>query len=202
MRRGTSIAVSSAYRFRSSVPPRAALSSIRASVPQGRDDDGVVQAQPMSEYGLRNFTSLRSHRQGTSTSILAREFHATARRDNSLILGAFGVATAAYGGKLIADIVAKRGDEAAEGDAEEGDANSGEGADFGGMFSSLFSFKYYEGGFDDKMSRREAALILGIRESAGRDKVREAHRRVLMLNHPDTGGSTYLASKINEAKEL
>lgn len=39
------------------------------------------------------------------------------------------------------------------------------------------------------------------RESANPQRIKEAHRRILMLNHPDTGGSTYLASKINEVRK-
>jgi hypothetical protein len=62
--------------------------------------------------------------------------------------------------------------------------------------------KYYEGGFEDTMTRREAALILGVRESSSPLRVKDAHRRLLILNHPDTGGSTFLAGKLNEAKEL
>jgi len=62
--------------------------------------------------------------------------------------------------------------------------------------------KYYEGGFEAKMTRREAALILGVRESSTSKRIKEAHRKLLVLNHPDTGGSTYLTGKINEAKEL
>mmetsp|Transcript_3761 Transcript_3761/g.9859 ORF Transcript_3761/g.9859 Transcript_3761/m.9859 type:complete len:253 (+) Transcript_3761:133-891(+) len=62
--------------------------------------------------------------------------------------------------------------------------------------------KYYEGGFEETMTRREAALILGVRESSPPDRVKDAHRRLLILNHPDTGGSNYLAGKLNEAKEL
>ncbi|KAI4384427.1 hypothetical protein MLD38_002586 [Melastoma candidum] len=62
--------------------------------------------------------------------------------------------------------------------------------------------RFYEGGFQPKMTRREAALILGIRENAPADKVKEAHRKVMVANHPDAGGSHYLASKINEAKDV
>lgn len=62
--------------------------------------------------------------------------------------------------------------------------------------------KFYDGGFQPTMNKREAALILGIRENAPPDKVKEAHRRVMVANHPDAGGSHYLASKINEAKDV
>jgi DnaJ family protein C protein 19 len=62
--------------------------------------------------------------------------------------------------------------------------------------------KFYEGGFQPTMTRREAALILGLREGAPADKVKEAHRKVMVANHPDAGGSDYLASKVNEAKDV
>ncbi|URD78429.1 DnaJ domain [Musa troglodytarum] len=62
--------------------------------------------------------------------------------------------------------------------------------------------KFYEGGFQGIMTRREASLILGVRETAPPDKVKEAHRKVMVANHPDAGGSHYLASKINEAKDV
>ncbi|KAL0822952.1 hypothetical protein Bca101_046629 [Brassica carinata] len=69
--------------------------------------------------------------------------------------------------------------------------------------------RFYEGGFQASMTRREAALILGVRliparvgERVVAEKVKEAHRRVMVANHPDAGGSHYLASKINEAKDM
>lgn len=61
---------------------------------------------------------------------------------------------------------------------------------------------YYKGGFEETMNRREALLILGLREPATKNRVRDAHRRIMLLNHPDKGGSPYIASKINEAKVL
>lgn len=40
------------------------------------------------------------------------------------------------------------------------------------------------------------------RETAANQKIKEAYKRVVVANHPDAGGSHYLASKINEAKDL
>jgi DnaJ family protein C protein 19 len=73
---------------------------------------------------------------------------------------------------------------------------------FAKYFDMGVGSKYYEGGFEDKMTKREAALILGVRVSSTAKRIKEAHRKLLILNHPDTGGSTYLSGKLNEAKDL
>ena len=57
------------------------------------------------------------------------------------------------------------------------------------------------GGFEATMTRREAAQILGIRETSSKQQIKDAHRKIMMLNHPDRGGSPFIASKINEASE-
>ena len=50
--------------------------------------------------------------------------------------------------------------------------------------------------------QRPSVYVDGFRETANAEKVKEAHKRVMVANHPDAGGSHYLASKINEAKDI
>jgi hypothetical protein len=52
------------------------------------------------------------------------------------------------------------------------------------------------------MSRAEALKVLGLQEGAGDDEIRAAHRRLMVQNHPDKGGTDYIAAKINEAKDV
>ncbi|HVH73768.1 MAG TPA: DnaJ domain-containing protein [Stellaceae bacterium] len=53
-----------------------------------------------------------------------------------------------------------------------------------------------------EMSVEEAYQILGLAPGAGADLIREAHHRLMKKVHPDAGGSDYLATKINRARDV
>ncbi|WP_299440913.1 hypothetical protein [uncultured Rhodospira sp.] len=52
------------------------------------------------------------------------------------------------------------------------------------------------------MSRAEALQVLGLEEGASADDVRAAHRRLIVLVHPDRGGTPYLAARLNQARDV
>lgn len=148
-------------------------------------------------------------------------FHTTTPASSAILLGGLSVAGAALAARFALQRLDGGGGGSGAAAAPPPDAPPAEGAEGGsepaggaapeageakrgGSFfgADALAKRFYRGGFEEKMTRREAALVLGVRESATPERVRERHRKMLMANHPDKGGSTYIAEKVNEAKDF
>jgi DnaJ homolog subfamily C member 19 len=52
------------------------------------------------------------------------------------------------------------------------------------------------------MTRQEAYEVLGLKPGADEDAIHAAHRRLMRTAHPDAGGSDWLASRVNQARDV
>lgn len=72
--------------------------------------------------------------------------------------------------------------------------------------SSRTAFDRFPGGFETPMSETEAFWVLGIDEAEitrlDAAMLKRHHRQAMLANHPDRGGSPYLARKVNQARDV
>ena len=52
------------------------------------------------------------------------------------------------------------------------------------------------------MSRAEALDILGLEEGASEIDIEAAYKALIVKNHPDQGGTDWLAARLNEARDI
>jgi hypothetical protein len=52
------------------------------------------------------------------------------------------------------------------------------------------------------MGRAEALEILGLQEGATPDEIEAAYKALIVKNHPDQGGTDWLAARLNEARDI
>ncbi|WP_284316754.1 DnaJ domain-containing protein [Labrys miyagiensis] len=61
---------------------------------------------------------------------------------------------------------------------------------------------YRGGAASDAMSKQEAYQILGVQPGASAEEIRRAHRTLMKKIHPDKGGTTQMAARVNRARDI
>lgn len=92
--------------------------------------------------------------------------------------------------RLLMSFIARERADVWDGDTDY--ASSGSGSTGGGGAS----------GGSSAMGKAEALAILGLEEPFTRKEVTQAHRSLMGKFHPDKGGNTYLATKLNNARDI
>lgn len=122
-------------------------------------------------------------------------------RANVASVKAFGVWFAAIGGLAMAVLLflSGRGGLALAGLALLGPMVWSWIVPGGGSAKSAGSRRFARSG---AMSRAEALEVLGLASGASEVDIRAAHRRLMRGAHPDSGGSDWLAARINQARDV
>lgn len=92
-------------------------------------------------------------------------------------------------GRLLMSFIARE-----RADVWDGEAGYGAGADSSGSSQASTG--------SSAMDKTEALSILGLEEPVTRQEITQAHRSLMGKFHPDKGGNTYLATKLNNARDL
>lgn len=54
---------------------------------------------------------------------------------------------------------------------------------------------------EEELSLQNAYQVLGLKSGVSRKEVFNSHKKLMMVNHPDKGGSEYIAQLLNQARD-
>lgn len=121
---------------------------------------------------------------------------AFARSATRMVGGLIGIAAVAAGGYYLSRVIPRAAARAAA-------------ASSGAAVPRHQRYRKYETAFHPVMTEHEALLVLGFDESTAhafqgpsKDAVRERYRQVMAELHSDVSGSSFVAMKINEARDV